>query len=349
MYNLGLGLMRHNDKDFSTTQKIVDTAIQNGITYIETCNFYLNSKCEEIAEKALRKYSRDSYILCAKLPVKGTLESVRDPSIVFEQQLKTLNTDYFDVYLLQALDIDCFKILLETGAIQYLLKQKQLGRIKRFGFSFHDTVNVLEKYLNLNCFDIVQIQLNYYDWYLSSGKELYEKCREKNIPMIIMGPTKGGVLIDDLPDNAKKKFRDYKKAPLDFLKDLGGIEYVLTGANTIKMLNENIGYANCEKEYTEDQFIDAINIYKGANLIQCTGCNYCGNCPAGLDIKKYFYNYNQILLHGKNYDGYESYMHFLRNNFPADICLNCKRCEYRCPQHLPIRKLLHENIFQLRL
>lgn len=348
-FSLGIGLMRHDPGDFITTQKIVDTAFENKITYIETCNFYLNSKCEEIAEKALRKYSRESYTLCAKLPVKGTLESVKDPSIIFEQQLRTLNTDYFDIYLLQALDIDCFKILLDTGAIQYLLKQKQLGRIKKFGFSFHDTAEVLDKYLNLKCFDIVQIQLNYYDWYLSSGKSLYKRCREKDIPIIVMGPTKGGVLIDSLPEEAREKFRDYKKAPLDFLKGLDGIAYVLTGANSVKMLEENIEYAISKKEYEEEQFIDAINIYKKSNLIQCTGCNYCGNCPAGLDIKTYFYNYNQILLHGKEYENYDSYMHFLRNNFPMDRCLNCGQCEYRCPQHLPIRKLLHKNIFEMRL
>lgn len=340
--------MRHNPKDFITTQKIIDTAFENKITYIETCNFYLNSKCEEIAARALEKYPRESYHLCAKLPAKGTLEYFKDASIIFEQQLKTLNTDYFDTYLLQALDKSCFQILLETGTIQYLLKQKAAGRIKRFGFSFHDTAPVLEQYLKLGCFDVVQIQLNYYDWYLSVGKDNYEMCRKYDIPIIVMGPTKGGTLINNLPLEARSVFSDYKAAPLDFFKRLDGIETILTGANTTEMLLENINYMKQPITYKDSQFEEAINIYKKQNFIQCTGCGYCNDCPVHINIKKYFYNYNQILL-DKNYSGFEDYMAFFKESDPLQKCINCGRCEHMCPQHLPIRELFYKNIFQMRL
>ena len=74
---LGLGMMRQDPNNQLLSQKIVDFAIESGINYFEGCYFYLNNKCENILSNCLEKYSRDSYYLCDKLPLKGIFENLQ--------------------------------------------------------------------------------------------------------------------------------------------------------------------------------------------------------------------------------------------------------------------------------
>jgi predicted aldo/keto reductase-like oxidoreductase len=75
--------------------------------------------------------------------------------------------------------------------------------------------------------------LNYYDWYLSSGKENYSIAQDYNMPVFVMGPTKGGTLINEIN---KKVFTVNNKIELPylFLNSLDNVKCILTGANTIE-------------------------------------------------------------------------------------------------------------------
>lgn len=351
---IGIGFMRHDPSNFLNTQKIVDSAMQSGVNYFESCYFYLGGQCEHIVQESLNKYPRESYQLCAKMPVKGILENIKNPDKIFQEQLNNLHTDYFDVYLLQALDASCLNILQETKVIPYLLQKKKEGKIKQLGFSFHGTPYHLEKLLSLACWDVIQLQLNYYDYFLSSGKENYKLAEKYNIPIIVMGPTKGGTLINNLPAAARSLLgEEWKFYPYKFLFSLPKVKMILTGAENEFQLNENINYIQnklaplTEKEW---QLLEqVINIYRKNNYIQCTGCNYCQPCPSGINISYYFKEYNNILKEGTNYYNFNNYMEFCRDNMPNFICLNCGRCEKMCPQHLNIRQLFSSLIFQMRL
>src|SRR5699024_4308973 len=169
---LGLGIMRHDEKDFNNTKSIIDFAFHSGVNYFESCYFYLNNKCESILAKALADYDRNSYYLCGKMPIHGILENHTPREILFEQ-IVNCNSKYFDIYLLQALDRNAFNLIEKHNLIKFVDDMKKMGYAKLVGFSFHDTPEVLEKYLNMYDWDVVQLQLNYYDWYIGYGKELY--------------------------------------------------------------------------------------------------------------------------------------------------------------------------------
>lgn len=351
---IGIGFMRHDINNFEETQKIVDFAMSHNINYFESCYFYLNNQCENIVAKALKKYPRESYKLCAKMPVKGILEEIINPEIIFNQQLKNLNTNYFDIYLLQALDIKCLPILYQSKIIPFLLRKKKEGIIKKIGFSFHGTPDFLDKLLSIKCWDIVQLQLNYYDWYLSTGKENYEICEKYNIPIIVMGPTKGGTLINNLPKESIDILgKEYKFYPYKFLYSLPLIKGILTGAENLNQLKENYNFIFSDKNiFTKQDSIKiqkAIKIYKEKNFIQCTECLYCQPCPKDINIPFLFKSYNSILSNGIKNENFEKYINYTKEKNVLRECIKCGHCEKMCPQHLPIQKYFYDKIFQMRL
>lgn len=346
---LGLGYMRYGNNSQEYIDNMVDLAFQNGINYFESCYFYLNNQCERIVAKSLEKYNREDYILCAKMPIHGVLE-YKTPQEVFLEQQKNLNTDYFDIYLLQALDRNALKILLETKTIQFLVEQKKKGKIKNLGFSFHDTPDFFEKYLKLYDWDCCQLQINYYDWYLGEAKKLYELSEQYNVPVIVMGPTKGGTLINNLPPEALNKLiHSPVETCFDFLYNLKNVKVILTGADKIEQLKQNINYINNISVSPFDKYKDIINIYKSQNYISCTNCKYCEpHCPVHIPLGTIFKLYNNIIKNDDktSLDEYRKIQKSKNSNF---YCLGCGTCEKFCPQHLTIRKILDERIFPLRL
>lgn len=356
---MGIGIMRHDANDFNTTQNIIDLCMKNGINYFESCYFYLNNNCEKILAKALKKYPRDSYILCGKMPVHGVLErkSIED---VFSEQLKNCNTNYFDVYLLQALDRNCFDILKKQNAIEFLNKKREQGIIKNFGFSFHDTPEILEKYISMNNWDCIQLQLNYYDWYISMGKELYSICSKYNLPIIVMGGVKGGTICENLPEEAKKILKNLNpNIPIvywayKFLTTLSNVKIILSGANNIEQIQQNIDFFNDKNnfglcKYEIEYIKKVIELYKEQNYIGCTSCGYCmSECPQRINIKDVFNLYNNILKNKDDKNSRDLYLKILKSdNSPLD-CRGCGKCSKKCPQHLDISSFMHKQIFALR-
>ena len=353
--------MRHNPNDFNNTQQIIDYSIENGVNYFESCYFYLDYKCEKIISKALSKYSRDKYFLCGKMPVHGILETRKVPNDIFIEQLNNCNTDFFDYYLIQAVDRRALKIIEDSNLIEFLNKQKKCGLIKNIGFSFHDTPDVLSEVLDLNDWDFVQLQLNYYDWYISTGRQNYEICKNKNLPIVVMGGVKGGTLTNNLPNQAINLLNSInpKIKPVDyaykFLTTLDNVKTILHGSPYIKDLKYNINFFSDPSRYglypEELQGIkQTIEIYKNKNYINCTGCGYCMSvCPQKIKIKDMFNLYNLILKNEDNHSYLKQYVEIQKGDFSSFNCIGCKRCENICPQHLNIREIFNKNIFQLRM
>lgn len=154
-----------------------------------------------------------------------------------------------------------------------------------------------------------------------------------------MGPTKGGLLIKDLPpeSQARLKQNNISAAYLcyDFLTTLQNVKIILTGAEKMEYLKDNLLYFNNENfgitiEGKEQALLN-IEDYKKTNLINCTNCKYCiTHCPKHIPINEIFYHYNQFLL-TQNTDERE----WLYNTFKSPIgshnCIRCGTCERYCP------------------
>lgn len=352
---LGLGSMRFKKNSDKELKEIIDYAIKNKINYFEVCDFYMGSKCESRITSILNNYPRDSYLLCDKFPPTLLRLSLEEIKQFFYNQLKKCNTNYFDYYLIQSINIRFYKEL-RPEIIKFFNELREKGIIRNLGFSFHGNADTLNKTLSLNSWDIVQLSLNYYDWYLGDAKQLYNIVKEKDLPIFVMNPTKGGLLINGLSQSAKKNMQHYNINPVNlcfkFLTTLSNVKLILTGVDNLQQLEENIsffdtndyGITNDEKEI----ILYNLSEYQKYSIIGCTGCGYClTKCPQNIPIDKIFQSYNQWIknndIEARNYifDLYEMRQGVLK-------CKQCKQCETICPQSLPILNILNNTIFYVK-
>lgn len=225
---MGLGMMRFSSSQ-AQVNNFINEALKLGVTYIESCHFYINYQCEPLIGNALMHHPRDTFELAAKCCYKGEIDNY-DLENYFNEQLRVLKVDYFDYYLLQA--IDRYSFISETELksnffkfYDFLVEKQKEGKIKYIGFSFHDTPPYLEHLLKTLKWDFCQLQLNYYDWYVGYAKDLYFITEKYNVPIFVMGGLKGGLLGDrnGIPP----------KYAYNFLNLLPNVKLILNGSPDI--------------------------------------------------------------------------------------------------------------------
>ena len=234
------------------------------------------------------------------------------------------------------------------------------GKIKYFGFSFRGTPELLEQVLNEHPeIEFVQIQLNYADWnnqVVHSGR-LYEILRQRNIPIIVMEPVKGGMLANLQPELEDILKAIHPKASaaswaLRFVGSLEGVVTILSGMSTEAQMLDNLQTFKHFQPFkkVEYQAIEqVVNKMQDMPLIPCTSCCYCcDGCPSGIHIPDIFHALNTARLYQK-----DSRPRMFYNNLTSDSsgraseCIACGKCEGVCTQHLPIIELLKEAVSKL--
>ncbi len=350
---LGFGCMRFptltdGSIDEEQTLKMFDIAINNGINYIDTAYPYHNGLSEPFVGKALKKYDRSKLYLATKLPV-WVVES-RDHALeIFEGQLKKLQTEYIDFYLLHSLDDSKWQKCLDLGLVDMCIELQKQGKIKYLGFSFHDSYEVFEKIINYRDWDFCQIQFNYMDTDEQAGLKGLKLCEEKGIPNIIMEPLKGGSLTKYSPD-VEKVFKDYDKDAsiaswgLRFVGSYDNVLVLLSGMSNIAQMEDNLKtFNNFKKLNNEEQNVIDVAIQKIRDRVKngCTGCRYCMPCPKQVNIPKMFRMWNLASM----YDNFNVVNWSFNNTKPEEFstsCIQCGICETKCPQNISIRKDLQE-------
>lgn len=327
MKKYALGFMRYESK-IANIQTMIDYSLNNQITCFETCSFYLNHQCEKLVNNALKKYNRDSYQIIGKMPLIGS-NSIRiiDFELFFNSQIKNVNGNYFDIYLLQAVDLRSILDLQTTNIINFLHQEKEKGHIKRLGISIQTTDDIFKKCLKLYDWDIIQMPLNIIDYYCNYYEDNYNLAVEKNIPIIAQAPLKGGCLKKDLDE------------ALNFINNLSQVEIILFGNTQIDTLSNNLSILNNIYPVDKDKIKSIINQYYKNAYIECLYCGYCNNiCHLDLPIHSLFYLHNQAL---KNKESFKSY-DILYKNLESNIqnCNNCNKCSSACPVNLKIPEII---------
>lgn len=361
---LGMGNMRlpchepaegekHGKIDYEKGQEIIDYAYANGVTYFDTAYMYHDGESEVFLGKALAKYPRDTFLTADKMPIWMCKEK-EDVERIFRDQLQKTGFGFFDYYLLHALDGSAFARCEEYGVYEFLLKMQAEGKIRKIGFSFHGTVEELKNIVAAHSWDFAQIQLNYLDFEDQSAKQQYEVLRGAGIPVVIMEPVRGGKLASP-GEEVEQLFRSYdsEKSPaswaLRFAASLPGVMTVLSGMSSLEQIKENIGtFGSFEPLNAEEyEIIDkAAALIRKTKVIPCTACDYCADCPRGVQVSKIFRIYNGYLT--SNYTKEEARALYEKIETGISSCVKCGKCKEHCPQGIDIPRVLHgeaEDLF----
>ena len=349
---LGYGCMRFTRSgagiDMAKAEKEIMRAYESGVNYYDTAYIYPGSEAA-IGEIFEKNNIREKIQIATKLP-QYLIASRAAIDKYFNEQLQRLRTNYVDYYLMHMLsDIEAWEKLKKLGIEEWIAEKKASGEIKHIGFSFHGNTDMFIKVLNAYDWDFCQIQYNYLDEVSQAGRRGLEAAGEKNIPVIIMEPLRGGKLVDMLPEKAKKRIAaDPKKrtaAELAFrwLWDQPQVTCVLSGMNSVQMIDENCRIASEVNvhEFTDEDFKLIENIKNDINenlKVGCTGCGYCMPCPRGVDIPSTFRCYNAMYMDNKG-TGRQEFLRIVgmrKNPALPSQCIGCGKCESHCPQHIHI-------------
>ena len=346
---LGFGCMRlplRKDQsiDEAVLDRMVDYAMAHGVNYFDTAWPYHGGRSELAIGKSLSRYPRDQWFLADKYP-GHQIASSYDPADIFEQQLVKCGVDYFDFYLLHNVYENSIGVYRDPrwNILPYFLEQKRLGRIRHLGFSTHARPDTLAAFLDEagDSMEFCQIQLNYVDWTLQNAREKYDLLTERNIPVWVMEPLRGGKLAA-LSDEDTARLRavrpEESTAAWSFrwLRNLPNVHMVLSGMSDFDQMRDNVATFSGGLSQTREEAALLAEIAEGLkNALPCTRCRYCcDGCPMQLDIPMLIHAYNDIRFASSmtvpmQFDA-------LPEEKKPSACIGCGACAAVCPQKIDI-------------
>ncbi len=360
---LGFGAMRlpvagdtpDSPIDEAGTAEMVDYAVRHGVNYFDTAYGYHDGKSEIVMGKVLSAYPRDSYYLATKFPGYD-LSNMGKVAEIFEEQLKKCGVEYFDFYLFHNVYEKNIGPYLDPqyGIMDYLMKQKENGRIRHLGFSAHGRYDTMKRFLDVygDRMEFCQIQLNYLDWKLQDARAKAELLNKYNIPIWVMEPLRGGKLAElSEADGAKlKALRPEEEVPawaFRFLQTITGVTVTLSGMSNMEQLVKNIETYAEDKPLSEKEMWVLLEIADSMlDILPCTACRYCvTHCPKGLDIPVLLSLYNET----RYVNGLITHMAVdaLQEDRRPDACIGCRSCEAVCPQQLQIAGAMKDFVMKL--
>jgi len=363
--------------DQEAVNRLVDYAIEHGVNYFDTSPAYCKGHSEEATGIALKRHPRDKFFIATKLSNFDPSTWSREKSLeMYHNSMKYLQVDYIDYMLLHGVGMggDAMKDYnaryVDNGVLDFLLAEREAGRIRNLGFSYHGDIKVFDYLLSQHDrykWDFVQIQLNYLDWrhakelnsFNTDAEYLYGELAKRSIPAVIMEPLLGGRL-SKVPDHvvARLKQREPDRSVASwafrYAGTMPGVLTVLSGMTYMEHLQDNLRSYCPLKPLTDDEvnfLYDTAEIIVQYPTIPCNDCKYCMPCPYGLDIPSIFVHYNKCVNEGnvpesrqaENYRearraflvGYDRSVPKLRQ---ANHCIGCRKCVEHCPQNIDIPK-----------
>ncbi len=350
---LGFGAMRlptdGNPANIVEAEAInmIRSAIDLGVNYVDTAYPYHGGKSEIVTGKALKDGYREKVLLATKSPT-WLINSGEDFDRILDEQLTKLQTDYIDFYLLHSLSQESWEnVILKHNILERAEAAKKSGKIKYLGFSFHDKADAFIEIVDgYDKWDFCQIQYNYMDIENQAGVNGLKHAAEKGIGVVIMEPLLGGRLANP-PADIRAIFDEspVKHIPsewaLQWLWNQSEVSVVLSGMSTMEQVQENILAANNSDVglfgAKELELFDRIRTrYNERAAIPCTGCSYCMPCHNNVEIPRNFELYNGSVIHDDVKGSRHVYHNFFEEANRAAACIQCRVCEEKCPQGIPI-------------
>ena len=353
--SLGFGAMRlpvvdgDNAKiDQGAVNEMVDYALDRGVNYFDTAWGYHDGQSEIAMGIALNRHARDEFMIATKFPGYdvNNMDKVEE---IFEKQLEKTGMEFFDFYLIHNV---CEKNIDEYlnpkfGIMDYLLKQKEAGRIRHLGFSAHGDIVCMTRFLEAYGKDMefCQIQLNYLDWTFQDARGKVELLNKRSLPVWVMEPVRGGKLAQ-IPAEDEAKLRAARPDEtvvqwcFRFIQSIAEVKVCLSGMSNFEQVKENIVTFSDDKPLTprEREILQGVaDDILGRGTVPCTACRYCTEyCPMGLDIPKLLEMYNQNVVTGERDFISNMYVDTLPEDKRPSACIGCGACAAVCPQQIDI-------------
>jgi predicted aldo/keto reductase-like oxidoreductase len=337
-------------------------AIEKGVNYFDSAPPYHGGESEKVLGKALLGGYREKVKIATKL-TPFLLNEAEDMDKMLSLQLKKLQTDHVDYYLLHGLEEESWSKLLGFGVFEFLEKAKADGKIVNLGFSFHGSLNTFKKIVDAYDWAMCQILYNFLDENLQAGIKGLKYAASKNLAVMIMEPLRGGTLAEKLPDKVKRFYDGAKiqRSPaewgLRWVWNHPQVTLALSGMNDENHVAENIKAAEtalpCSMKRSELTVIKNVaESFRGLMKVPCTGCQYCMPCPYGVNIPSNFRIYNDYYMFGDEQQSRAMYGMMLLGGLSgkrsdATLCKECKKCMERCPQHIAIPEKLKSVLYDL--
>lgn len=354
---LGFGCMRFPRRgvgiDQPAVNEMVRVAVENGLNYFDTAHMYPGSEAALGAALAACG-ARDRVLVATKLPVLRCRKT-EDFDRIFAEELERLQTDHIDYYFMHMLwDTITWDRLKSIGIEEWIQGKKETGAIRNVGFSFHggraDFVAVLDAY----DWDFCMIQFNYLDENNQAGYSGLQYAHKKGLPVFVMEPLRGGLLVNKMPKAAVRAFheadpnRSLAEWGLRWVWNRPEVTCVLSGMSSMEQLSENLAIANDAAPGHLDArataaYENAVSALNKMIKVPCTGCGYCVPCPKGVDIPSCFASYNESYT--SSYAGALSRYGQVTGAWTArptdaSLCVKCGQCEAKCPQKIKISEEL---------
>jgi len=334
--------------------RMMHYAFDHGVNYVDSAYVYHKGNSEVVIGKALKDGYREKVKVATKLPI-WMVNSPADFDRFLNEQLKRLQIDKIDFYLLHDLNKIRWPKLRDLGVLKWAEGAIADGRIGYFGFSFHDKYDVFKEIIDAyDNWTLCQIQYNYMDEELQAGTRGLEYAYKKGLAVVAMEPIRGGRLTRT-PENVAKLWANapVKRSPqewaLRWVWNHPEVTLALSGMSTIQQVRENVAYAEDAQPHNlnvdEMALIGRVrDTYLSLNQISCTGCRYCLPCPSGVEIPRVFEMYNEALIYNSAAEQRKIYgdTEKFRKEGLADNCNKCEQCVEKCPQKLPIPELLEK-------
>ena len=355
---LGMGAMRlpvidgeDSRIDEPAAAEMVAYAMEHGINYYDTAWGYHEGNSETVMGRILNQYPRSTYYLATKFPGYD-LSNMDKAEEIFEKQLEKCQVDYFDFYLFHnvcEMNIDAY-LDEKYGIFDYLMKQKEKGRIRHLGFSAHGSYDVMKRFLDAygEHMEFCQIQLNYLDWSFQNAKDKVELLNAHHIPVWVMDPLRGGRLASLSAEDSDrlKALRPDEDVPawaFRFLQGIPEVKMILSGMSDFAQMQDNIHTFETDKPLDEQEkkvlFEIADSMVKHIAL-PCTACRYCtSHCPQELDIPMLLELYNEHCFTGGGFLAPMALQAVPKEKQPG-ACIGCKSCEAVCPQQIKISEAM---------
>jgi len=333
--------------DVAKSTRMIKHAIDHGVNYIDTAYAYHEGKSEVLLGKILKGAYRDKARLATKCPV-WLIKKGKDFDKYLDEQLKRLKRDNVDVYLFHGLNKKSWnEVILKHGLLGRAEDAVKDGRVKMLGFSFHDDFRAFKTIIDgFDGWDLCQIQYNYMDTENQAGTKGLRYAASKGLAVVVMEPLLGGRLANP-PKTIRTILKDHREriSPADlalqWIWNQPEVSVVLSGMSTMGQLRGNLRSANHSAlgptPRDRSRLIEKITkAYRGLVPIPCTKCGYCMPCPNGVAIPNNFEEYNGGFVHNDFSTARREYTRFFKKKERADACNQCKICESKCPQKIPI-------------